>query len=152
MCDEALAAGTSESDTPAPESGSSDCDDAFARARDLACLRVVRELLQPRSTQVRPLDPTSAHRALSCDSAAALKSQISNLKSEIVGVAASTHPMTTTTSLSQLGDFRIVREIGRGGMGVVYEAVQLSLGRRVALKILPFACGLDATKLQRFKN
>jgi serine/threonine protein kinase len=51
-----------------------------------------------------------------------------------------------------LGDFRIVREIGRGGMGVVYEAVQLSLGRRVALKVLPFAAALDAKQLQRFKN
>ncbi len=51
-----------------------------------------------------------------------------------------------------LGDFRIVREIGRGGMGVVYEAVQLSLGRRVALKVLPFAATLDAKQLQRFKN
>jgi serine/threonine protein kinase len=51
-----------------------------------------------------------------------------------------------------LGDFRIVREIGRGGMGIVYEAVQLSLGRRVALKVLPFAAALDAKQLQRFKN
>lgn len=52
----------------------------------------------------------------------------------------------------ELGDFRILREIGRGGMGIVYEAEQLSLGRRVALKILPFAAVLDPRHLQRFKN
>jgi serine/threonine protein kinase len=54
--------------------------------------------------------------------------------------------------LGTLGDFRILREIGRGGMGVVYEAVQISLNRRVALKVLPFAASLDAKQLQRFKN
>jgi serine/threonine protein kinase len=54
--------------------------------------------------------------------------------------------------LGELGDFRIAREIGRGGMGVVYEAEQISLGRRVALKVLPFAGALDPKQLQRFKN
>jgi eukaryotic-like serine/threonine-protein kinase len=52
----------------------------------------------------------------------------------------------------RLGDFRIIREIGRGGMGVVYEAEQISLSRRVALKVLPFAAALDPRQLQRFKN
>ncbi|MEX0613691.1 MAG: serine/threonine-protein kinase, partial [Pirellulales bacterium] len=51
-----------------------------------------------------------------------------------------------------LGDFRIVREIGRGGMGVVYEAQQLSLSRRVALKVLPLAGALDQRQLARFRN
>ena len=52
----------------------------------------------------------------------------------------------------RLGDFRLIREIGRGGMGVVYEAQQISLGRRVALKVLPFAAVLDAKQIARFKH
>lgn len=51
-----------------------------------------------------------------------------------------------------LGDFRLLREIGRGGMGVVYEAEQLSLGRLVAVKVLPFAALLNDRQLARFKN
>ncbi len=59
-------------------------------------------------------------------------------------------PAGTTSPM--LGDFRIVREIGRGGMGIVYEAEQLSLGRRVALKVLPAAATLEPRHLERFKN
>ncbi len=52
----------------------------------------------------------------------------------------------------ELGDFKIHRELGRGGMGVVYAAEQISLGREVALKVLPFAAVMDPRQLQRFKN
>ena len=51
-----------------------------------------------------------------------------------------------------LGDFRLLRVIGRGGMGVVYEAEQVSLGRRVAIKTLPDNAFLEPRQLQRFKN
>lgn len=51
-----------------------------------------------------------------------------------------------------LGDYRLIGELGRGGMGVAYEAEQISLDRKVALKILPFASMLDDRQLQRFKN
>src|SRR5262245_39897430 len=52
----------------------------------------------------------------------------------------------------ELGDFRLIREVGRGGMGVVYEAEQRSLRRRVALKVLPYAATMDPKQLQRFRT
>jgi serine/threonine protein kinase/WD40 repeat protein len=54
--------------------------------------------------------------------------------------------------VSQLGDFRLLREVGRGGMGVVYEAEQVSLGRRVAIKLLPASVFRDPTKRLRFER
>ncbi|MCY2992747.1 MAG: tetratricopeptide repeat protein [Planctomycetota bacterium] len=51
----------------------------------------------------------------------------------------------------RLGDYVLLREIGHGGMGVVYEARQVSLDRRVALKVLPFAAVLDSKQTARFK-
>src|SRR5262245_56464781 len=61
-------------------------------------------------------------------------------------------PPPDTPNFHQLGDFRIVREIGHGGMGLVYEAEQVSLGRHVALKVLPRHMVHDAKQLQRFER
>src|SRR3954453_21295799 len=57
-----------------------------------------------------------------------------------------------STTARYIGEYRIVREIGRGGMGIVYEAHQKSLNRQVALKILPFAAVLDQRQIARFRN
>ncbi|HEY2155138.1 MAG TPA: protein kinase, partial [Isosphaeraceae bacterium] len=65
---------------------------------------------------------------------------------------ASPPPRAATPRLSQVGDYRILREIGRGGMGVVYEAEQISLGRRVALKVLPGHAVGDRKALERFRR
>src|SRR5262245_42603062 len=73
------------------------------------------------------------------------------------GEAASSEPPANEVSRGerlpdQIGDYRILGEIGRGGMGVVYEAEQLSLGRRVALKVLMHRVSPDDSSLARFKR
>jgi serine/threonine protein kinase/WD40 repeat protein len=74
---------------------------------------------------------------------------------EAVRVAVTPPPRATTSPLAPggiLGQFRIVREVGRGGMGVVFAAVEEPLGRQVALKVLPVAGTTDGRAVQRFRH
>src|SRR5438128_9033636 len=58
----------------------------------------------------------------------------------------------TPGAAQRLGDFEILRVLGRGGMGVVYEARQVSLNRPVALKVLGPGLGLTPHAVQRFRR
>lgn len=64
--------------------------------------------------------------------------------------SSATPPAHVADCPEKLGDYRILRELGRGGMGIVYEAVQESLGRRVALKMLPLPGRNDPVRRERF--
>ena len=92
------------------------------------------------------------------EDAAQLRGYLSGLQL-FHAAAAAPHPGSGTlgevgvpAGLQSIGDYRLVREIGRGGMGVVYEAWQVSLRRRVALKVLPFTSAHDVKQISRFKN
>lgn len=81
-----------------------------------------------------------------------LADQLASCFSGIEFIHRASTPKTVAGGLTQLGDFRIVREIGRGGMGVVYEAEQISLKRRVALKVLRYGAAADSEAMQRFQR
>mgnify|MGYP001376189881 CR=1 FL=1 len=74
--------------------------------------------------------------------------QLAALRAELVADAAEAFEPPT----GPMGDFELIREIGRGGMGIVYEAHQVSVDRRVALKLLPASDWMDARRIERFEH
>jgi tetratricopeptide (TPR) repeat protein len=124
-----------------------------ASAEDAELAEVLDECLEALEAG-RPLDGealAAAHPAI----AERLRACLASLQvvERATGELASTAPEEwRPNEVECLGDFQLLREVGRGGMGVVYEAEQRSLRRRVAVKVLPFAAALDARQLQRFKN
>jgi serine/threonine protein kinase len=141
-------------------------NDADREARLNAVLLECLEALQEdRSADRRQLLARHAEFAEELKEFFALREQIDRLAAPVRDAAlsgvlsriAGPHKKTSVESdepndLGRIGEFRLLREIGRGGMGIVYEAHQTSLNRRVALKVLPFAASMDPKQLQRFQN
>lgn len=84
--------------------------------------------------------------------AMAMMENIAVVDESLDGAGTSEVGKTSEVLLKQLGDYRIIRKIGHGGMGIVYEAEQVSLGRHVALKVLPDKALLDAKHKRRFER
>ena len=76
--------------------------------------------------------------------------ELKPISGEMTGDYRVPHPESAHPS--RVGDYRILRLVGRGGMGAVYEAVQESLGRHVALKLLPADSFADPARLERFRR
>jgi serine/threonine protein kinase/Tfp pilus assembly protein PilF len=121
-------------------------DDRLARILDEYLIAVER------GSSITPEDVLARYP----DEAEELRGYISGLKLFHAAIAPGVEKTGLTTisvhAGQTIGDYRLTREIARGGMGVVYEAWQVSLRRRVALKVLPFNSAQDAKRIGRFKN
>ncbi len=127
---------------PAPD-GAPTCSDRASQALD-EYLKLLESGFAPEVEQFLLAYPELAD---------GLRGQIEALR-EIHQAAASLQPVSPAMAPRQgwLGSYRLIREIGRGGMGVVFEAEDTTMGRRVALKVLPFAALLNDKQLARFHN
>ena len=99
-----------------------------------------------RGNDVSPEQVLRAHPEAADD----LRAQFDAL--EVLDWALGRSPGTVAPVRERLGDFRLVREIGRGAMGIVYEAEQVSMGRLVALKVLHPAVIFGPKAIERFRR
>ena len=85
-----------------------------------------------------------------CDNHPHLADRIRKVFPTLIALEANKSPIPTHTHLKKIGNYDLVREIGRGGMGIVYEALHETLGRRVAVKVLPPRMATNQRSLARF--
>jgi serine/threonine protein kinase len=78
--------------------------------------------------------------------------EMEQLKPETADQTGAFNPTAEPSDPLRVGEFRILRRVGFGGMGVVYEAVQESLGRHVALKLMPTEALADPKRVERFRR
>lgn len=124
----------------------------------------LRQILQEAAEL--PPDRRSAFLDCACAGNAELRAEVESLLTALEGpdrlldeptirpsrVRVTAESPSRASSVTRLGDFQILRELGRGGMGVVYEARQVSLNRKVALKVLANSLGLTPKAVIRFKR
>jgi eukaryotic-like serine/threonine-protein kinase len=116
----------------------------------VTCQQVLEQLTRETADRARSAaDPSQTHPET--DLLQLLKVQ-GPLVEEDATNRPSHRPVPTPGAYPSIAGFRILREIGRGGMGVVYEAEQEVLSRRVALKVLPAHSLIHPTQIQRFER
>jgi len=96
--------------------------------------------------------PDLADEILTLFPALLMMEELADETSDRTGSIAGEAGTIAGATAGRLGEFRLLREVGRGGMGVVYEAEQESLGRRVALKVLPTGALTDVKQIRRFER
>jgi hypothetical protein len=111
----------------------------------------IRRGERPSLTEYTTRQPQLADRIRSLFPALAVMEEFGSVADSLAGPHKGAGNVSPPV-LQQLGEYRILREVARGGMGIVYEAVQESLGRHVALKVLPSHCLLSPTHLERFRR